>query len=152
MVNAKQKKNSGTVVVGLNGSVGFGAGLGGSYGIGYDHNGNIGVVYGWSAGAALPTASVTGFISVSNASNIEALKDKSIIVGALGGEGVTFGGEVNIMPDTDKGKGKHSVAVTGQIGIGVGVPLELHGERSFGYVYSFNIYDILIAECDYILD
>lgn len=150
LIRAKQDKSNGTLVVGGSCSVGAGVGMGVSAGVGIDNNGNIGLVIGVSTGAALPSASATGFISISNASDLKVLEGDSATIGMSIGEIAVFGGEVNIMPDL--GKGNFSYALTGQLGFGVGVPLEFHGEYTRGFVLSFNIYDILILGCEYVLD
>lgn len=129
--------------------MGFGAGTGGSLGIGIDNNGNIGLVTGASGGATMPTLSLTGFVSASNASNLKVLEGNSAIVGASGGEGAVFGGEINIMPDPNKER--LSFAGSLQLGVGFGIPFEMHGEYAKGYVFSFNIYDLLISGCDFLL-
>ena len=77
------------------------------------------------------------------------MEGKSFVFGASYGEGAVFGGEVTIMPD--HAKGSTSMAGTAQIGIGVGIPFELHSEYARGSVLPINIYDVLIAGCNYIL-
>ena len=64
-----------------------------------------------------------------------------------GGEAGIIGAEVTIMPE------KNNVAVAGtiQIGIGLGIPLEIHSQYGVTEVASFNIFDLLIRGCNYVL-
>ena len=77
------------------------------------------------------------------------MEGKSFVFGASYREGAVFGGEMTIMPDA--AIGFTSTAGTAQTGIGVGIPFELHSEYARGSVLSINIYDVLIAGCNYIL-
>ena len=53
-------------------SAGFGGGVGSGMGIGVDAKGNIGIVNSISAGATMPTASIVGFISITNAEKLDS--------------------------------------------------------------------------------
>ncbi len=127
----------------------IGAGSSGNLGLGIDNNGNIGLVAGMFYGAGMPGVSLTGFVSLSNASSLLALEGSSFSAGGSGGECAVFGGEATIMHDVRKGS--TSVAGTFQMGIGVGVPFEVHGQYGESRVVSFNLFDLLIRGCNYVL-
>jgi len=149
LTERKEMEYSGTLVFGIDYLLGFGAGSSGNLGLGLDNNGNIGLVAGMFYGAGMPGVSLTGFVSLSNASSLQALEGSSFSVGGSGGECAVFGGEATIMPDARKGS--TSVAGTFQMGIGVGVPFEVHGQYGESRVVSINIFDLLIRGCDYVL-
>ena len=152
LIEAKNEKYDGTLTIGVNLSAGFGAGLGINAGLGVDRNGNVGIIAGYTTGAAMPSASAVGYISISNASSIRTLSGDSIVTGASGGEVVVVGGEVAMFPDSGKtGKNKVSVSGAVQAGVGVGIPVEIHGMYANSEVASVNLYDILISICDLIL-
>ena len=152
LIEAKNEKYDGTLTIGVNLSAGFGAGSGINAGLGVDRNGNVGIIAGYTTGAAMPSASAVGYISISNASSIRTLSGDSIVTGASGGEVVVVGGEVAMFPDSGKtGKNKVSVSGAVQAGVGVGIPVEIHGMYANSEVASVNLYDILISICDLIL-
>ena len=143
----------GTIVIGVNLSAGFGGGVGSSMGIGVDAKGNIGIVNSISAGATMPTASIVGFISITNAEKLDSLAGQAMIAGGSGGEIVVAGGELTIFTDNEMDNRTADIRYGFSVmaGLGVGTPVELHGEISQGYVSSINIYEILIDCCGYIL-
>ena len=145
----KEREDRGTIVVGADYLMGFGAGTSGNIGLGIDRNGNIGVIFGMYYGAAMPGVSITGFLSVSNAKGLNGLKGKSLSVGGSAGEGAVFGGEVTIMPIP--GEPTPAIAGTLQMGIGGGIPVETHAQYGETHVISFNLFDILIKGCEYVL-
>ena len=122
-------------------------------GIGVDAKGNIGIVNSISAGATMPTASIVGFISITNAEKLDSLAGQAMIAGGSGGEIVVAGGELTIFTDNEMDNRTADIRYGFSVmaGLGVGTPVELHGEISQGYVSSINIYEILIDCCDYIL-
>ena len=100
-------------------------------------------------GGGIPSVSLAGYASVSDASNLKALEGYSLSVGASGGDGAVFGGEVTFMQDT--GKGDMKTAKTFLMGIGVGCPVEMHAVYGRTEVVSFNYLDLLLEGCDYVL-
>ena len=150
-IQAENKKQPGTLVIGINLSLAYGLGGGVNAGIGFDNNGNIGFVDGGSLGASLPSASAMAFISTSNAPDLNALKDISLVTGASGGEVIVVGGELGLFRAGENGEYNNYVSGTVMAGIGVGTPIEIHQEVARSYVVSFNIYELIISVADWIL-
>ena len=146
------ENNNGTFTIGANISAGFGAGVGLNVGLGIDNNGNVGIIASYAVGAAMPSASVVGYISSSNASSLDALGGESMVYGVSGGEIAVGGIEVATFSDIgENGENKVAVSGTAQAGLGVGIPVEIHGEYSNSGVISVNLYDALISICDFLL-
>ena len=147
------KNNTGSLVIGVSGAAGAGAEGSFSLGIGIDNDGNIGIVSTGAVGGGLPSLSLSGFISISNAGELQSLDGPSLTTGVSGGELLVGGGEIGIFNDNFKSEDDNiSTSITAQLGIGVGIPVEYHAEYSVGDVKSFNIYDVLIKICDMVLE
>lgn len=147
------KNNTGSLVIGVSGAAGVGAEGSFSLGIGIDNDGNIGIVSTGAIGGGLPSLSLSGFISISNAGELQSLDGPSLTTGVSGGELLVGGGEIGIFNDNFKSEDDNiSTSVTVQFGLVIDVPVEYHTEYSVSDVKSINIYDVLIDICDMVLE
>ena len=135
--------DSGTISVGVTGNASiFGAGgLNGNIGLVMDTDGDVGLIKTYGGFGGIPTLSIAGFASVSNAKEIEDLADFAFEVGGSIGELLCAGGEISTFLDK---KDQLKIAVNLLGGAGVSV---LPGEGHVGLTNTakieplFNLYD-----------
>ena len=115
-----------------------------SVGIVIDANGNLGLSISLGGNALLPAVGEgTGYVSVTNADNINLLKGTSMVLGggidadgSIGYEGVFF---------TDELTGEKFEGGTLAIGLGAAVPIPAEGHVGISYTWipiQINLYDI----------
>lgn len=115
-------------------------GVSGNVGLVMDSDGDVGVIYTVGAFGGTPSASALGFVSLSNAQDIEDLKGFAFEAGGSFSEGLCLGGEICFFKGSD---GNPKAAVNLQAGISApGLPVECHAGTTYSWVDPlFNIYD-----------
>ena len=145
------ENGTGTGTLGITGSAAFGVGVSMSLGITFDEHGNIGIATTTNTGGGFPSAGIGGFITVTNAPNIYKQNGWGTVVGVSGGPGVlAFGGEYNLMIDSEAGKVYNGTTVSATAGLYPTI-VEVHGEVGYTSVGGFNIFDVFIGIADIML-
>lgn len=121
--------NTGTISVGVsaNASILGAGGLTGNVGLVMDTDGDVGLIKTYGGFGGIPTFSIVGFASVSNAKEIEDLEDFAFEAGGSIGELLCAGGEISTFKDkTDHlkiavnllgGAGASALPVEGHVGL-----------------------------------
>ncbi len=80
------KNNTGSLFIGVSSAAGAAAEGSFYLGIGIDNDGNIGIISTGAIGGGFPLLSLNGFISLSNAGELQSLAGSSFTIGVSGGE------------------------------------------------------------------
>jgi hypothetical protein len=144
----------GTIAAGYSGSIAFG--FSGTFGFGVtaDKRGNAGLILFVNYGGGMPSASVNGFITITNAPDIYKTTGMGTEVGASVSAGpISIGGEYVMLIDSETGETYHGGTYLGGMSPPkLPIPAELHGGASQTWMpLSINIYDIAISIIDHIL-
>ena len=133
----------GTISIGVSGTAIWLGGASKNTGLVMDTSGDVGIITTYGVFAGSPSLSVVGFVSISNADDINDLSGQSFEAGGSGGELVTVGGEVATF--ALQPSGKVIVAANLNVGIGLtppGLPAEGHAGLTTSIVEkSFNLFD-----------
>lgn len=132
--------DSGTISVGVSGSLIAIAGASGNVGLAMDRQGDVGVTISYGGFAGNPSASLVGFISISNATDLEELKGLSIEVGGSFGADPSVGAETFTF-ENDDGRKYAGFNLLSGVGIAIG-GAEVHsGAMHTKVIDLFNLYD-----------
>ncbi len=133
----------GTISIGVStsGSIFAAGGLTGNVGLAIDTDGDVGLILAYGGYGGIPSASAVVFTSLSNARNIQDLKDFAMEAGGTIGEGICAGGEVCIFKDGD-GKQRFAINLLGGVGLSA-LPIEGHAgvTKTEAVIELFNLYE-----------
>lgn len=140
MENLGKLINKGTVSIGVSGSAILIGGASGNIGLVMDTKGDVGVIYSYGGFGGIPSASVMGFVSVTNAENIAELNGDAFETGVSGIPEFPFCGETCIFTDSE---GNIKKGVNLLSGPGLALPFfEVHsGIMKSTVIERFNLYD-----------
>ena len=139
-----EQKELGTIMCGINLSAAVGVSLGFTFGYTYDYKGNIGFFATPSGGVGLPTIGASLVSTQTSAPDIYSQSGPGENAGGSGGEAVTFGGEYNMLIDTEAGKTYHGLTLSVGTGLAFPSPVEFHCEKSTTYVAGISLFDLAI--------
>jgi len=130
-----------TGVLGYNASAAIGVDVSLSVGVTSDTKGNVGVIFTGCAGGGTPSAAFSAFGTINSSPDIFSQRGPSTQVGgSFDYSGVNVGGEYSFFQNYETNEIYQGLSIFG--GIGVPIPIELHGERGYSFVFGINIYDI----------
>jgi hypothetical protein len=140
--------SKGSVSFGVTASAGAGGYISLSRGIAFDHLGNIAIINSITIGGSTPSASISGFRSLSS----ETLEDEtgglSFQAGLSVDAGASAGSDLSISPNGAQ-------QVSGSCGAGIApIPFECHVGVTYSFISSsFNVFDFNAYEhCDFLFD
>ncbi|MBC8533597.1 hypothetical protein [Yeguia hominis] len=122
--NPQEPSDGFTIGIGCGGSAAAGAKVDGNVGCVVDSQGNFGDFASGGIGGGTPSASVSGYIQITNAPSVDKLAGQAYQVG---GSAWIIGLEILVIPDKDTGEVYYGV----NLGVSFGPLPEVHGETSF---------------------
>lgn len=141
---------NGTFSKGVNFGAAAGIAVSAVIGYTYDHNGNIGILLTGAAGGGTPNLAISKFENSTNAPTIYEQRGFSFQTGGSASiAGGSFGYEYSTFKGSDGTVYSGSTAVGG---FGTPIPMELHGEGAYTFVFGFNVIEQVDALCICIME